>query len=40
MGWIVVRVWEHDVKADPEAAARLVLARIKELRKAWKNSFN
>jgi G:T-mismatch repair DNA endonuclease (very short patch repair protein) len=26
LGWIVVRVWECEVEADPQAAARRVLA--------------
>lgn len=25
LGWTVARVWEHDVAADPAAAARAVL---------------
>ncbi|MFI2486878.1 very short patch repair endonuclease [Promicromonospora kroppenstedtii] len=26
LGWTAVRIWEHDVRADPSAAARRVLA--------------
>lgn len=26
LGWTAVRIWEHDVRADPAAAARRVLA--------------
>jgi DNA mismatch endonuclease, patch repair protein len=27
-GWIVIRLWEHDMLADPTAAARTVLQAI------------
>lgn len=27
-GWIVIRLWEHDILADPDAAARKVLQAV------------
>jgi DNA mismatch endonuclease (patch repair protein) len=34
-GWIVVRVWEHEVKADPDAAAARVMLEIGRQRGRW-----
>lgn len=31
-GWTVIRLWEHDVLADPDAAARVVLEAIDRTR--------
>ena len=39
MGWIVVRLWEHEVNASPNLAAQKVLAEIEKARKGWGKGF-
>jgi DNA mismatch endonuclease (patch repair protein) len=33
-GWRVIRVWEHDIRADPSAAAEAVMEALEELDKS------
>lgn len=32
-GWRVIRVWEHEVRADPEKAARRILSCLQKAKK-------
>lgn len=34
-GWVVVRVWEHEVRDDPQGAARRVIEQIRAQRKEF-----